>query len=169
MDAHCEDFSSELNNNRGEERVWRRFRVSAGIKIQTLQDKVITPIMGWRVPRVRLIKPFLLILVWLRSRNLHCYIFTDLRDGSLFGPEVLFSPQTIQKAFLMGYVEIYCIRPCVRWTCGCQLSSEHRCTHNPCARWDMTGFPTTSAFIPSSNFLYLHDHFVQVSACPYVC
>lgn len=29
----------------------------------------------------------LLIISVLRVRNLHAYVFTDLRDGALFGPE----------------------------------------------------------------------------------
>ncbi|TFK54534.1 hypothetical protein OE88DRAFT_1206296 [Heliocybe sulcata] len=54
---------------RREPRIWRTFRISAGVKLSIFQDKVICPIMGW-------------------LRNYHCYIFTDCRDGVLFGPEV---------------------------------------------------------------------------------
>ncbi|KDQ60453.1 hypothetical protein JAAARDRAFT_67997 [Jaapia argillacea MUCL 33604] len=57
-----------MNDAEGKPRVWRRFRVSAGIKLGVLQDKVIAPVMGW-------------------VRNFHCYTFTDFRDGSLFGPQ----------------------------------------------------------------------------------
>ncbi|KZV87163.1 hypothetical protein EXIGLDRAFT_652444 [Exidia glandulosa HHB12029] len=52
----------------GEFRVWRRFRVAAGIKLSVFQDKIVTPIMGW-------------------TRNLHAYVFTDFSDGALLGPQ----------------------------------------------------------------------------------
>jgi len=52
----------------GEPRIWRRFRVSAGMKLSVFQDKVLAPILGW-------------------VRNFHCYTFTDFRDGALFGPD----------------------------------------------------------------------------------
>ncbi|KAK7040211.1 hypothetical protein VNI00_010017 [Paramarasmius palmivorus] len=35
-----------VRNPKGEHRIWRRFRVSGGIKISVLQDKVLTPILG---------------------------------------------------------------------------------------------------------------------------
>ncbi|KAF8802479.1 hypothetical protein BYT27DRAFT_7196671 [Phlegmacium glaucopus] len=57
-----------MEDKKGQPRVWRRFRVSAGISISAFQDKAVAPIMGW-------------------VRNFHCYTFTDFRDGALFGPE----------------------------------------------------------------------------------
>lgn len=45
---------------------WRRFRVSGGITLRTLQDKVVAPLTGW----VR-----------------HGYQFFDRRDGAAWGPE----------------------------------------------------------------------------------
>ncbi|TCD59794.1 hypothetical protein EIP91_011425 [Steccherinum ochraceum] len=72
-----------LNDSRGEPRIWRRFRVSAGIKLNVFQDKIIAPIMGW-------------------TRNLHCYHITDCRDGSMFGPE---SSSAVDETYrdTMGY------------------------------------------------------------------
>ncbi|KAJ3541772.1 hypothetical protein NMY22_g3762 [Coprinellus aureogranulatus] len=58
----------QVTDKKGEPLIWRRFRVSAGTKLSSFQDKAIAPIMGW-------------------VRNMHCYTFTDFRDGSLFGPE----------------------------------------------------------------------------------
>ncbi|KAF9051930.1 MM3350-like domain-containing protein [Panaeolus papilionaceus] len=67
-DVLCKITISAMNDRRGQPRVWRRFKVSAGISLNALQDKVIAPVMGW-------------------VRNLHCYTFTDFRDGAIFGPE----------------------------------------------------------------------------------
>ncbi|PPQ69769.1 hypothetical protein CVT24_002981 [Panaeolus cyanescens] len=67
-DVLCKITISAMNDRRGQPRVWRRFKVSAGISLNALQDKVVAPVMGW-------------------VRNLHCYTFTDFRDGSLYGPE----------------------------------------------------------------------------------
>jgi hypothetical protein len=36
-----------MDDPKGQPRVWRRFRVSAGIKLSAFQDKVVAPIMGW--------------------------------------------------------------------------------------------------------------------------
>lgn len=57
-----------LQDANGDPRVWRRVRLSAGMKIGVFQDKVLSPVLNW-------------------VRNLHCYTFTDLRDGAVFGPE----------------------------------------------------------------------------------
>ncbi|KAG2090405.1 MM3350-like domain-containing protein [Suillus discolor] len=57
-----------LQDANGDPRIWRRVRLSAGMKIGVFQDKVLSPILNW-------------------VRNLHCYTFTDLRDGAVFGPE----------------------------------------------------------------------------------
>ncbi|KAJ8085003.1 hypothetical protein PM082_003780 [Marasmius tenuissimus] len=57
-----------VRDSNGEHRIWRRFRVSAGTKLSVLQDKIMSPILGW-------------------TRNLHAYVFTDFRDGALYGPE----------------------------------------------------------------------------------
>ncbi|EFN53808.1 hypothetical protein CHLNCDRAFT_136514 [Chlorella variabilis] len=51
---------------RHEPRVWRRVRVSGGTQLTALQDKVITPVMGW-------------------VRNYHGHLWTDYRDGALLG------------------------------------------------------------------------------------
>jgi len=48
-------------------RVYRKFTVSGGIKLRTLIDKVLEPVMGW-------------------SRSYHCSILMDPSDGSVFGP-----------------------------------------------------------------------------------
>ncbi|PPQ73854.1 hypothetical protein CVT24_012244 [Panaeolus cyanescens] len=78
-DVICKITLSGVPDSKGEPRIWRRFKVSAGISIQALQDKVIAPLMGW-------------------VRNLHCYTFTDFRDGSLFGPEYSTSVDSVHIA-----------------------------------------------------------------------
>ncbi|KZT24975.1 hypothetical protein NEOLEDRAFT_1178741 [Neolentinus lepideus HHB14362 ss-1] len=52
----------------GEELIYRRFKVSGGTNLDSLQDKIVQPIMGW-------------------ARNAHSFAFQDLRDGSAFGPK----------------------------------------------------------------------------------
>jgi hypothetical protein len=47
--------------------IWRRFKVSGGIKLNVLHDKVLGPLMGW-------------------VRHYHGYKFTDKRDGACIGP-----------------------------------------------------------------------------------
>lgn len=47
--------------------IWRRLLVSANITLRALHDQVIGPAFGWR-------------------RGYHCYMFTDIRDGAIFGP-----------------------------------------------------------------------------------
>ncbi|KAG9019483.1 hypothetical protein FRB90_001555 [Tulasnella sp. 427] len=49
-------------------KVWRRVKVSGGLSLAVLADKVITPLMGW-------------------TRNYHAHVWTDTRDGSSFGPK----------------------------------------------------------------------------------
>ena len=44
----------------------RRFKVSGGIVLNTLADKILMPLMGW-------------------VRNYHGYVFCDRRDGACFG------------------------------------------------------------------------------------
>ncbi|KAL4257934.1 MUB1/samB family protein [Pleurotus pulmonarius] len=68
QDVIVKIYLAHLQDSTGQPRVWRRFRVSAGIKLSVLQDKAIAPIMGW-------------------VRNLHAYTLTDYRDGSVYGPE----------------------------------------------------------------------------------
>ncbi|KAG8905263.1 hypothetical protein FRC00_013389, partial [Tulasnella sp. 408] len=55
----------------GEEsvKVWRRVKVSGGLSLAVLADKIITPLMGW-------------------TRNYHAHLWTDFKDGSVFGPKV---------------------------------------------------------------------------------
>lgn len=56
---------------RGEEsvKVWRRVKISGGLSLAVLADKIITPLMGW-------------------TRNYHAHLWTDFKDGSVFGPKV---------------------------------------------------------------------------------
>ncbi|KAL0575770.1 hypothetical protein V5O48_006213, partial [Marasmius crinis-equi] len=35
-----------VRDSKGEHRIWRRFRVSAGTKLSVLQDKIMSPILG---------------------------------------------------------------------------------------------------------------------------
>ncbi|KZT39318.1 hypothetical protein SISSUDRAFT_1128146 [Sistotremastrum suecicum HHB10207 ss-3] len=51
----------------------RKFKVSGGINLDTLQDKILQPIVGW-------------------ERNSHAWIFTDLKDGACFGPKDCSAP-----------------------------------------------------------------------------
>ncbi|KAL0564228.1 hypothetical protein V5O48_017824 [Marasmius crinis-equi] len=73
-----------IRDSKGEYRIWRRFRVSAGIKLSVFQDKVLSPIMGW-------------------TRNLHAYTFTDFKDGALYGPEGATSVDSTCHAEQVGY------------------------------------------------------------------
>ncbi|GBE89604.1 MM3350-like domain-containing protein [Sparassis latifolia] len=74
---------TNVNSKNGEPRIWRRFRLSGGIKLSVFQDKVLAPILGW-------------------VRNFHCYVFTDLRDGALFGPETSSSVDRVHLTHI-GY------------------------------------------------------------------
>ncbi|RPA81045.1 hypothetical protein BJ508DRAFT_376754 [Ascobolus immersus RN42] len=58
----------ELKNGKGESLVWRTVKVSGAMKLSVFCDKVVLPVMGW-------------------TRNYHAYLFTDRRDGALFGPK----------------------------------------------------------------------------------
>ncbi|KAI0039185.1 hypothetical protein FA95DRAFT_1577764 [Auriscalpium vulgare] len=60
-------FSREINDSHGNDMIWREFRVSGGISIAALADKVITPLMGW-------------------VRNYHAHAFTVHKDGAVYGP-----------------------------------------------------------------------------------
>ncbi|KAF9565343.1 hypothetical protein CPC08DRAFT_759537 [Agrocybe pediades] len=82
-DVLCRISLSGVRDKRGQPRIWRRFRVSAGITLSTFQDKAIAPIMGW-------------------VRNFHCYTFTDFRDGALFGPVDMQSVDFVHAAHV-GY------------------------------------------------------------------
>jgi hypothetical protein len=53
---------------RSNPRCFRTVRVSGGITLRALHDKVLAPVFGF-------------------ARNYHGYIFTDLKDGSCFGAE----------------------------------------------------------------------------------
>ena len=48
--------------------VFRDFKVSGSMALRTFADKVVIPVMGWQ-------------------RSYHCYIFTDVKDGSTYGQE----------------------------------------------------------------------------------
>ena len=48
-------------------KTWRRIKVSAATSLSILHDKIISPAFGW-------------------TRNYHAYVYTDQRDGALFGP-----------------------------------------------------------------------------------
>ncbi|OJT08540.1 hypothetical protein TRAPUB_546 [Trametes pubescens] len=54
--------------NNGGDRYWRRVRVSGGLPLGVFADKIITPLFGW-------------------VRNSHAHLFTDYKDGALFGPK----------------------------------------------------------------------------------
>jgi len=48
--------------------VWRRLRVCGGTSLRALHDRILQPALGW-------------------CRRYHSYYFTDVTDGSQFGPE----------------------------------------------------------------------------------
>jgi len=48
--------------------IFRRFKVSGGVPLFTLSDKIINPVMGW-------------------CRNYHSFYFMDRLDGSTYGPK----------------------------------------------------------------------------------
>jgi len=60
--------NAHSNGKLGENLIYRRFKVSGGVKLEALQDKIIQPILGW-------------------ARNEHAYVFTDFSDGACYGPE----------------------------------------------------------------------------------
>ncbi|KAF7302904.1 MYND-type domain-containing protein [Mycena kentingensis (nom. inval.)] len=68
----------------GEDRIWRRFVVSGGMSLGVLHDKVVAPLMGW-------------------VRNFHAHLFTDYRDGTIFGPKKSTSID-MMHVDLSGYV-----------------------------------------------------------------
>jgi len=49
-----------------EPKIFRKFKVSANVTLFSFSDKIVLPIMGW-------------------VRNYHGYVFTDQKDGSVFG------------------------------------------------------------------------------------
>jgi len=63
--------------------VWRTFKVSGGITLRSLQDRVLNPAMGW-------------------CRNYHAYAFMDPTDGSYFGPEE-------SQAIDMMHMSMHCL------------------------------------------------------------
>jgi hypothetical protein len=63
----CYASFEDPRNEKDELRVWRRFRVSGGISLSALHDRILQPVMGW-------------------SRGYHSHNFCDLRDGACFGP-----------------------------------------------------------------------------------
>lgn len=77
-----------LQDANGDPRIWRRVRLSAGMKIGVFQDKVLSPILNWYSFDVPILFTHWRHCFVCRVRNLHCYTFTDLRDGAVFGPEV---------------------------------------------------------------------------------
>ncbi|KAL0954367.1 hypothetical protein HGRIS_003358 [Hohenbuehelia grisea] len=82
-----------LNDATGQPRVWRRVRVSAGIKLSAFQDKVVAPVMGW-------------------VRNLHAYTFNDFRDGSLYGPEGMSSVDMCHLALRLAMISYLMTNTC---------------------------------------------------------
>lgn len=46
--------------------MWRRIKVAGATKMNTFQDKILAPALGW-------------------TRNYHGYLFVDANDGSQFG------------------------------------------------------------------------------------
>eukprot|EP00184_Porphyridium_aerugineum_P000619 CAMPEP_0184691646 /NCGR_PEP_ID=MMETSP0313-20130426/431_1 /TAXON_ID=2792 /ORGANISM="Porphyridium aerugineum, Strain SAG 1380-2" /LENGTH=891 /DNA_ID=CAMNT_0027149399 /DNA_START=646 /DNA_END=3321 /DNA_ORIENTATION=- len=48
--------------------LYRVIKVSGGISLSALQDKVLSPVFGW-------------------SRNVHSYVFISQQDGSVYGPD----------------------------------------------------------------------------------
>ncbi|KAI0062111.1 hypothetical protein BV25DRAFT_693414 [Artomyces pyxidatus] len=57
----------QVKDANGHDRIWREFRVSGGLSIAALADKVLTPLMGW-------------------VRNYHAHAFTVHKDGAVYGP-----------------------------------------------------------------------------------
>jgi hypothetical protein len=72
---------------------WRRLRVSGGISLRALQDKVLAPALGW-------------------CRNYHCYVFTDRTDGAQFGPKDSGSIDLVRPC-ASACCTATCANPCV--------------------------------------------------------
>ncbi|KAA1475848.1 hypothetical protein DENSPDRAFT_842724 [Dentipellis sp. KUC8613] len=62
----------------GNDIIWREFRVSGGLSIAALSDKVLTPLMGW-------------------VRNYHAHAFTVYKDGAVYGPADFGGPEVVHK------------------------------------------------------------------------
>ncbi|TFY54719.1 hypothetical protein EVG20_g9593 [Dentipellis fragilis] len=63
----------EIHDAAGHDRIWREFRVSGGLSISALADKVLTPLMGWYVSARRT-----------QTSNLkHVH-----KDGAVYGPTI---------------------------------------------------------------------------------
>ncbi|KAH8834385.1 MM3350-like domain-containing protein [Flagelloscypha sp. PMI_526] len=73
-----------IRNFEGEHRIERRVRVSAGLKLGVFQDKILNPLFGW-------------------ARNMHSYVFTDFRDGALFGPRGMSSIDSMSWKHAVGH------------------------------------------------------------------
>ncbi|KAF8419289.1 hypothetical protein EV426DRAFT_577040 [Tirmania nivea] len=58
----------EIYDGEGQEFIQRLLKASGGVTLNTFQDKILSPAVGW-------------------SRNYHAYLFIDRMDGALFGPE----------------------------------------------------------------------------------
>jgi Plasmid pRiA4b ORF-3-like protein/MYND finger len=64
---HPPDYVLDISILSLEPKTWRRIKVSSATSLSILHDKIISPAFGW-------------------TRNYHAYVFTDQRDGALFGP-----------------------------------------------------------------------------------
>ncbi|GAQ81064.1 hypothetical protein KFL_000690420 [Klebsormidium nitens] len=68
MQRYKQDYVINMYMPELDPTVRRRFKVSGGIVLNTLADKVLMPLMGW-------------------VRNYHGYVFCDRREGACFGPK----------------------------------------------------------------------------------
>ena len=62
------DFILKISLAGCEEECWRRFQVPATISLASLHDQVLVPVMGW-------------------ARGYHGYVFSEPKDGSIWGPK----------------------------------------------------------------------------------
>ncbi|TFY68428.1 hypothetical protein EVG20_g3557 [Dentipellis fragilis] len=62
----------------GNDMIWREFRVSGGLSIAALSDKILTPLMGW-------------------VRNYHAHASTVYKDGAVYGPTDFGGPEVVHK------------------------------------------------------------------------
>lgn len=65
---HRKEFILKISLQRTSPEIFRLVRASGSTSLRTLQDKIISPAMGW-------------------ARSYHGYYYTDLSDGTLFGNE----------------------------------------------------------------------------------
>jgi hypothetical protein len=64
------DYVIDVSIRHVKPKIWRRIKLSSGVSLSILHDKILAPAFGW-------------------VRNYHAYAFTEQYQGAMFGPVVL--------------------------------------------------------------------------------